>query len=873
MTPALADAGVVYVTAGRLAAAQWRAHLVREARRARRNAVVGTEVLPYRAFAAELWEAVRGPGDPLLLSSRQSLALWRRIVTESPAGDRLLGTAGPARWAETAWQAAVAFGIGLDDEAHRARGTDFAVFLSWAHAYRACLADAGWIDAALLDGALRGGSHATARPVVVADLEPSPAQQAALDRLERAGTRIVAAASPEARGRAIACRCTEPRDELVAAAEWAAGKLRADPSASVAIVVPGLGERAADVGRVLRDALDANVGHDAAQKLFIAGERLTADAWPLLGAALTGLELLLPSAGIAELSRWLRSRFFHDEPTLAAAAVFERDLRNMPAAQLPFVDAYRRAGLRERMRAAVPDAVARIDAALERLGDARRRSPSEWAMLWPRVLDALGGPAWQAAGPSAAAEQAAYEDALVELARLTPIVASLTADEALAELEAGMSRELFAALPLAGVHVLADLADVGPGYAGVWLTGATDAELPRPVALRPFLPPDLQIAAGIPWSSPRDALARSRALFERVLARVPEVVCSWPDRIGDEPAEPSPLIRTLPLARPPLGNGAASSTSARSARPHRTRETIPDPAPPLAGRTLAGGTAALELQSTCPVRAFCEHRLRARPLAPFGRGITPPQRGRILHGALERFFRRYRSRDALDVTPPGELQRAIRREAEHAAAAVVGGGHALLDALVDLEASRAAAALAAYVARERERAPFRVDSLELDATLEIAGYTLRLRIDRIDALESGGLAILDYKTGITPRTPDWLSPRLRDVQLPVYATTVPADRLAALVVVALRADRVAYWGLWEPQEAFPGRGRAGGDSGLGELVETWRGAIAMLVKEYAAGDARLFVDGADAAAESGFAPLTRVYELLERAAVRATEAR
>src|SRR5690606_30681339 len=224
----------------------------------------------------------------------------------------------------------------------------------------------------------------------------------------------------------------------------------------------------------------------------------------------------------------------------------------------------------------------------------------EWAMLWPRVLDALGGPAWQAAGPSAAAEQAAYEDALVELARLTPIVASLTADEALAELEAGMSRELFAALPLAGVHVLADLADVGPGYAGVWLTGATDAELPRPVALRPFLPPDLQIAAGIPWSSPRDALARSRALFERVLARVPEVVCSWPDRIGDEPAEPSPLIRTLPLARPPLGNGAASSTSACSARPHRPRETIPDPAPPLAGRTLAGGTAALELQSTCP---------------------------------------------------------------------------------------------------------------------------------------------------------------------------------------------------------------------------------------------------------------------------------
>src|SRR5690606_17129859 len=156
-------------------------------------------------------------------------------------------------------------------------------------------------------------------------------------------------------------------------------------------------------------------------------------------------------------------------------------------------------------------------------------------------------PAWDAGGHAAEAEQGLYEDALVELARLTPIVGSLTAAEALAELEAGMTREPPAALPLAGVHVLADLGDVGPGYAGVWVTGATDAALPRPVELRPFLPPDAQIAAGLPWSSPRDALERSRALLERVRARVPEVVYSWPEHVGDEPAEPSPLIRMLPV--------------------------------------------------------------------------------------------------------------------------------------------------------------------------------------------------------------------------------------------------------------------------------------------------------------------------------------
>src|SRR5690606_19355967 len=136
-------------------------------------------------------------------------------------------------------------------------------------------------------------------------------------------------------------------------------------------------------------------GQDAADALFVAGERSSADDRSLLGAALSALELLLPSAGIAELSRWLRSPFFHDEPTRAVAAALERDLRDDPVASVPFVEAYRHAGLRARMHAAVPEAAARLDAALASLGDAHRRSPSAWAALWPRVLEALGGPVWQ----------------------------------------------------------------------------------------------------------------------------------------------------------------------------------------------------------------------------------------------------------------------------------------------------------------------------------------------------------------------------------------------------------------------------------------------------------------------------------------------
>jgi len=867
------ESRVAYVTADRVAAAQWRARLVRECAADGRNAIVGTEVLPYRAFAANLWEARRAAGDPMLLSPRQSRALWRQVVADSAEGDRLLGAAGPARWAEEAWRAAAAFGIDLDAEGRRRRGADFAVFLAWARAYRARLRDARWIDDALLDAALARSAGTAAPRLVLADFEPAPSQRAVLSRLEGEGTHIEQAAPSAERGRAAALRCADPREELDAAAEWAAHRLAADPSACVAIVVPDLDGRAGEVRRVLCEALGIAAGEEASGRLYIAGERSSADERPLLGAVLGALELLQPSAGIAELSRWLRSPFFHAHGARAAAARLERTLRDDPRSGIPFLEAYRRAGLRARLRAVLPDAAARLDAALDRLGDAHPRSPAAWAALWPRVLDALDGPDWQRAGPGASDEQRRFEEAVVELARLTPIVGTMTAADALAELEAGMSREQASALPLAGVHVLADLEHVAPGYAGVWVTGATDARLPRQVELRPFLPVEVQVAAGMPWSSPRDALARSRALLERVLDRVPEAVFSWPEHVGDEPAEPSPLIRALPP--PESGHdrrGAPRASSPPADRPTRRRETLRDPAPPLAGDRLPGGTAALDAQATCPLRAFCEHRLGARPLEPFERGVSPQVRGRILHHALERFFGAFDSHAALDRAAVGTLHDAMRREAARAAAEALGRGHALLDALAEIEAERATDVLAALVARERERAPFRIESLELDASLEVLGKTLRLRIDRIDALESGGIAVIDYKTGAAPRAPDWLGPRLRDVQLPAYATAVPAERIAALVVAVLRVDRAAYSGLWDAPDAFPGRGRAGANGRLSDLVETWRAGIAALVREYAAGDARLFVDTAESAA-GPYAPLTRVYELLEPLAADSEAAR
>ena len=70
------------------------------------------------------------------------------------------------------------------------------------------------------------------------------------------------------------------------------------------------------------------------------------------------------------------------------------------------------------------------------------------------------------------------------------------------------------------------------------------------------------------------------------------------------------------------------------------------------------------------------------------------------------------------------------------------------------ECRRAGRLIRALCDLERQRSPFAVRDTEMERTLALAGAQLRVRIDRIDELESGGLAILDYKSG-RPGPGDW----------------------------------------------------------------------------------------------------------------------
>ncbi|HET8696358.1 MAG TPA: PD-(D/E)XK nuclease family protein, partial [Gammaproteobacteria bacterium] len=528
-------------------------------------------------------------------------------------------------------------------------------------------------------------------------------------------------------------------------------------------------------------------------------------------------------------------------------ARLEARLRGDVRSKVPFAVAYRSAGLADWLRKEAPAVGAALAAGLAEVAGTRRATPTQWARLWQRALRRLD---WRAADDVDGERR--WQPALDELARLTPVLGAVSPGAALAELERILDRPDAAVLPLEGIHVLERVDDVGPGYAAAWLTGFTDTYWPQPARPNPLLPRPLQRAHGMPWSSPADATRRSAESLARVLRWVPDVVASWPGRVYDYETEPSPALAAWPEI--------ASAELDALVRPRhraapRARESLRDAAPPLGAPEIRGGAGVLRRQARCPLRAFAEHRLGARELERRSQGLTARQRGIVTHHALE----------LLLIDQPSQAELAARRGSiagcvERALDAVFHGARDALRPLYDLERERLGAVLARLLEADAQRAPFAVVAIEEEREIAVAGRVLRVRIDRLDRLADGRVAIIDHKTGKEAGPNSWLRERPRDLQVPLYAAYSP-EPVTAAAIARLHGRDAAYVGLWEAG-TFPARpGRLPDGVSWAAQLDVWRRQIEHLVGELAGGDTRLLLDDLDDARGS-FAPLSRVAEQL-----------
>jgi probable DNA repair protein len=856
--PALAaqirsEPGATVVTAGLRLARAVRRHFALTELDAGVSAWSPPVVMPWAAWLQACWEsslyASGGSATPRLLGSSQLRSVWRDVVVarlgrdarELVNLDALVGACTDAERRLAEWR--------IDGDVHRRypMSDDMRFFADCLADYRELQARRRWI-------ALHQVPEYLERHELLAKLDlPERILLAGFDRLTPDQAAFTGALRDHAvdilqTGDTAADEVTSDvrvvshpthDDELFAAGAWALETLRANPGARVAIVVPGLAGEARRARRLVSETLlpgwqyRRRLAADEAVRLpeVSFGEPLK--SYPAIAIAVELLECAQRAPEFRSISRLLRSALLGADNRRSGPDQ-ELQLRGIPDRAWALADLASWLGERGGEPAWL--------AAVRRFaGAGALLRPEQWAAAVDVCLAEAG---WLAGAPEDSdlfQLRNAWRKALNELGALGDTLGACTVARALLELRQILSATIYQPEGRdAPVAVLGPLEAAGLAFDALCVVGLDAGRWPpagRPLAL---LPLQLQRAHDMPDATSADTLRYARQVLGRLCRAAPSVVLSWPRSSGEEVLTVSPLVSERASASREQAAGAryAACDLAGTVALERTTDSVEA----ITARWRAtGGHALLEQQRRNPFEAMVTGRLRCRALEEPPGGPDGRVRGILIHNALSHVYAQQPDSEAMRALAPDRLSALIGAAVEDAARPFFVASDRRLRRLMEAERDRARELIAAFIAADLNRAPFRVIATEQGRTLEIGVLDLRLRLDRVDAVD-GQVWIIDYKTG--RRIAAAVPARLPEThgQLVTYALTEPDPaRLDALLLAAVNRDGAARF-----------VGVAAGDGtaadlekavrrvdDLGSLIGDWRAEYERLAGDFATGDIRI----------------------------------
>ena len=769
------------------------------------------DILPFGAFVERLWEdalySELGDKLPLLLTPAQEQLLWERILE----GSDLLIRPQAATQCRDAWGLLHQWRVGAG------RGNeDHSAFSEWAKQYQE--ETLGDVDSARLPDLVAGLLDKLKKPklLVAYAFDIMPPQTAEFLR----HFEFVEVKPQAVPGASIRTSFASAKEELETAAKWARARLE-EGRARIGVVVPQLETRRKEAVRVFSRVMQPGCHLPGAQKAPLPfnvslGEPLS--NYPLVDAALTLLEFSFHPMDFQRVSGLIGSPFIAGSETEMArrATLDVRLRRNLEATvALPKLIAF-----------AEPCPLLRqaLEKVFAAAGEAGEKAPSEWARHFSALLEAAGFPGERALDSEEFQARAKWHEVLGEFARLERISKRLSHQKALSILKAICADTLFQPeSPDAPIQVLGVFESAGLRFDCLWVSGLTDEAWPLAARPNPFIPVALQKKAGLPQASAEGSLEFGRRITQEWAGSAREVVFSWPAKEEDRDLAPSPLILEIP----------ASSLSVPDYPRYRDLlfaskklESFEDSkAPPVAAKQVRGGTRVLADQAACPFRAFARWRLAAEELEEPAPGLDARQRGALLHDLMKHLWGFLKNSASLRH----DLEPAI---ASAAAAAVKENG--LEGRFAELERERLARLAREWLEIEKKRGGFQVVFIEQKQTIAVAGLEFSGRIDRMDRLEKGGHALIDYKTGQATRNA-WLGERPDDPQLPLYAVSA-SERIDAVAFARLNPGEMAFRGFSKEKNILPKVELRRDWRGL---LDQWREETKKLGAAFAAGDARV----------------------------------
>ena len=871
-------AGSLIVTGNNRLARHLMLEYGREQQRRGASAWLDPDILPWSVWVKRAWYQARlHPSATCpprqLLSDTQASMLWQQVIEdfgEQHPTDNPMALAGLA---SRSWTLCHQWLLSTAELRQEAYSPDQRAFARWSDAFKERCKQRNWLTADELPVAVTQAFEAGLCDLqhavcLVGFDELNPAQHQLVSAVQATGAEVRIIQPKDAPERCLHAVFNDPEAELQAAAEWARDKLEQYPGDSVAVLVPDLQQRAAEVRRLFMDSLmpdwRATSGAFLPPLNLSIGQPLADKG--MISTALRLLALPWRALPFGEISLLLRSPYLGDflaernERAAAEIALRSRSVVELWAGAIAF-----------HIREQAP-LLAQLFLGVPRW--TQSALPSSWAADFSGLLKHCGWPGDQLPESSEYRAFTKWQSLLEELSSLDAVLGKVSAAKAVSVLRSLAANTLFQTEgnPDA-VQIMGLLEASGQEFDHLWLSGLTTSAWPQSSQPDSLIPFTLQRKRNMPNSTPAITHRFAAKLMRATLASCRAPVVSWPRFRDDEELQPAPLpVADVIPWQPDSVPADSYQTTIFVSRALDTVSGDDDIPPPIPeGQKVFGGSGLLAQQAACPARAFVERRLGAKELRKAVSGLDPMARGELMHEVLERWYTAYPDSSSL-VTMSADL-RASRLEALIAEmfAPRISREQGVLAIVTQQEALRLQVVVEQFFDLEVTRAAFTVAGTEEPRGVSIGGLDLQLRLDRLDRLASGEMLVIDYKSSKISAS-RWAPPRPLEPQLPLYAVTQGADGIA-IAQVASKGVRIDGWSDAETGIAGikPVEKLKFDVDNWPDLVEAWRHSFEVLAQEFLAGDFRVNLDDLQAA-RGEFGLVIRTSELAGLLADEADEA-
>jgi exodeoxyribonuclease-5 len=418
---------------------------------------------------------------------------------------------------------------------------------------------------------------------------------------------------------------------------------------------------------------------------------------------------------------------------------------------------------------------------------------------------------------------------------------------------------------LSAIQVLSPEAAIGRRFDAVRVLNMRQDNWPAKPVQNGLIPP-------VTWpllsrATIEDQFEHARRVTALLKTLASEISFSWTDSENGVEVSPSALLVDLGVPVATEIEPAGFWQRALAPRPDMLEERVQEPGLPLdpaANAHLPGGSGLFADQAAAPMAAYCRRRLGAQWWEMPGPFVDAAFRGQVIHKALEILY-------------SGMVETALLPDNAQIPAAIAAAldqyraRQKMTAAAYSAEKIRLQLLLAEWLQLDQQRPEFVPLSLECRESIQLQGFEISMRIDRIDVLEDGRLLLIDYKSGNT-QTNGWCDDRLSNPQLPLYAMLFEqhgGQAVSGVSFAGVRLNGCTYEGIGAdpltPFDCF----RVFGTSSLGlvkkfaswdDMRAQWHAQLQVLFDEIRQGHCENRVYDAGGVKYFGLEPLLRIAE-------------